>query len=272
MKTFYLFPTLLAVMIQVISNSQTSRTLPVLGAKNEAKAQSTPTKVYPTIVKEETAAKSEANVQDPSATKVYPTVVKEETAVKETAIAKEENTKVDNNTFNYYNNANCYSTKIYAVQLLKEADELGTIESSLRARAKAKKGAEKSMLLKEADIILAQMQMKQIQASEISGKLSLEKFKANDATIEKMIGKSKLSENIVDHAKDINGEARRQMKLAKEMREESYAMNNNAAKLGVMNNAEEKEYTALKKQDEAIGILKATAAIFTLINYELAMR
>jgi hypothetical protein len=296
MKTFYLFPTLLAVMIQMIANSQTSRVLPVLGTKNEAKVQNTsPAKVYPTIVKEETAVKDEAKIQNTSAAKVYP-VVKEETtvknetkvqylsakiyptavmneaAVKESAPAGKENTKVDNNTFNYYNNASCYSTKIYAVQLLKEADELGTIESSLRAQARTKKSAEKTTLMKEADIILAQMQLKQIQASEINGKLSLEKFKANDAAIEKMIGKSKLNENIIDHAKDINGEAKHQMKLAKEMREESYAMNNNAAKLGVMNNAEEKENTALKKQDEVIGILKATAAIFTRINYELAMR
>jgi hypothetical protein len=269
MKTFYLFPTLLAVMIQMIANSQTSRMLPVIGVKNEAKTQSSPAaKVYPTIVEEEPAAKQAAVFKE---TMIKDVTVNEPAPAKAVAV-KEEIMKVDNNTFNYYNNPNCYSTKIYAIQLLKEADELGTIESNLRSQAKAKKGAEKNILIKEAEIILVQIQVKQIQASEINGKLNLEKFKATEVAIEKMISKSVLNESMIENAKEINGEAKHQMKMAKEMREEAYAMSNNAAKLGVMGNAEDKENIALKKQDETIAILKATAALCTNTAYQLAMK
>jgi predicted phosphatase len=59
----------------------------------------------------------------------------------------------------------------------------------------------------------------------------------------------------VSQIKNLINSASREIKLAKEMREEAYAWSNNAATLGSLSNAEEKEFLALNKLDEATAIL-----------------
>lgn len=254
MKTKNFLPTLLAVTIQVMVNGQTQgnqshRSLPVLedGKKNTAK-------VYPTLVSEERAT------------------IKELSFTSKTETTNDKTTTIDNNTFNYYSNANCYATVTYANELLKQADDLGLIEKTLRAQASTKKGEEKIKLVNAANELFKQAELKQIQASEIAGKINHEKYKSNSIVFNNMAFTSVAGEIILEKAKEINSEASHNIKLAKEMREEAYAMHNNTAKLGTMSNAEEKETIALSKQDEAIGILKQYAAIFETMMNDLAVR
>jgi len=253
MKTRILLPTLLALSIQVMVNSQTQgnsprRILSLLdGDKKEIIIRST-----------STPNKKETK-------KIYPTLISSE---ENKALNKPEQTVViDNNTFNYYNNTNCYSTMIYASQLLKEADDLALIEKTLRAEAKTKQGEEKNKLIKAAGELFKQAELKQIQASEITGKVNVEKFKKNEIVFNNMVFTSLAGETIIEQAKEIDTEANHNLKMAKEMREEAYAMPGNTAKLGTMSNAEEKETIALSKQNQAIGILKQYAA-----NVELRMQ
>lgn len=263
MKSKNLLSTLLALAIQVVVSGQTQgnqsshRSLPDIGSMPELKIS---------VSQQEKSQPKE---------KVYPKVISEETAVAKKsppAIAvTSEPAVIDNNTYNYHNNSNCYATLTYAKELLKQADDLGMIEKTLRLQASAKTGAEKQQLVKAANELYKQAELKQIQASEITGKINIEKFKANEITFNDMALSTHATETILDNAKEINSEAKRSMKLAKEMREEAYAMSSNTAKLGSMNNAEDKENIALSKQSEAIGILKQYAALLELRN-DLAIR
>ncbi len=248
MKTFTFLPTLLALIIQVMVNGQTQsnqaghRSLNVIGANTQPKKE----KVYPTLV---------STVENETATSAIKTTPAPETSVKTNEVKSTE-AVIDNNTYNYYNNANCYATAIFAKELLKEADDLLAIEKTIRAEAKTKQGAEKLQLTKSAKELFKQAELKQIQASEISGKISAEKYKLNNIVFNNMCFTSLAGEIVLNQAKDINQQAVHSFKMAKEMREEAYSFKNNTAKLGTMNNAEEKEGFALNKQGEAIGILK----------------
>ncbi len=200
---------------------------------------------------------------------MYPTLVSTEENEKKPAQVKYEATNranqdkttiIDNNTFNYYNNAACYNTMVYAIELLKQADGLMTIEKTLRKEAKTKHGNEKTELMNSANELIKQAEAKQIQASEISGKICVEKFKENNITLYTLLEKTKIDERTTIVANDLNLEAKYSIKLAKEMREEAYAMQSNSAKLGTMNNAEEKEAIALNKQAAAITLIKDAIA------------
>jgi hypothetical protein len=61
-----------------------------------------------------------------------------------------------------------------------------------------------------------------------------------------------VNDNFVQRSEALNAEAEQNMKLAKEMRQESYAMPSATSKLGTMLNAEEKENIALNLQKQAI--------------------
>jgi hypothetical protein len=272
MKTLIYLPTLLALIIQVMVNGQTPenqasrRTLPVLGAKTQNKTTSTQAqkeRVYPTLISSD---QPEIKAPETNNTKLAQTI---------SQLTEVQNpvTVIDNNTFNYYNNANCYSTMVYVNELLKQADDLSLIEKTLRSEAKTKQGAEQTQLINSANQLVKQIEIKQIQASEISGKISVEKFNQNTITLYTLIEKNIIDERISDEAKDLNNDASHLIKMAKEMREEAYSMKTNAAKLGTMNNAEEKELAALNEQDAALlKIKKSIASINNKIQNDLVTK
>ncbi|MCE3260360.1 MAG: hypothetical protein K0S12_2001, partial [Bacteroidetes bacterium] len=183
------------------------------------------------------------------------------TAKKEKPLA-EDNTKaveIDNNTFNYYNNSNCYATMVYAGELIKQADELYLIETAIRSEAKTKHGEAKQKLLAAAKELRNQGQLKQIQASEISGKINLQNFKNGEVVYNGLLFKATNKELLQD-AQSLHSDANYSIRLAKELREEAYSLADNSAKLGTMTNAEEKEAIALKTQTAAIHLLKCAIA------------
>jgi hypothetical protein len=277
MKTRNFLPTLLALIIRVMVSGQTQgeyRTLPVLGGTKHQSSPNSGIAKKQTIKEKSDAVQKDLSSNPASPKKVYPTVISTEEPVtkqpisvgekpvqitKTSATEKMSVATVDNNTFNYYSNVNCYSTMVYANELLKQVSELSAIEMALRSEAKTKKGEEKTKLLEAANGLLKQSELKQIQASEISGKISLEKFKTNEATFKTLLFKS-TDQDIIIEAQLLNSDAVYSIRLAKEMREEAYSITSTAAKLGTMSNAEEKEFNALNKQGQAIQLLKQSTA------------
>ncbi|MFO0358605.1 MAG: hypothetical protein ACK50A_16745 [Sphingobacteriaceae bacterium] len=126
------------------------------------------------------------------------------------------------------------------------------IEKQLRIQAKIKQGEERTKLIKSANELGVQITLVQIQASEINGKISLETFNFNKEMYLELLNDPNVNDNFVQRSEALNAEAEQTMKLAKEMRQESYAMPSATAKLGTMLNAEEKENIALNLQKEAI--------------------
>ena len=142
-----------------------------------------------------------------------------------------------------------------AKNLLAQADEMTQIEKQLRAEAAMKQGAEKAKLLQTASELNKQIEFVQIQASEINGKISIETFNFNRELFLLLIADPSVNDSYADRSEQLGWEAEQIIKLAKEMRQEAYAMPSNSGKLGTMLNAEEKENIALNKQNEAIQIL-----------------
>jgi hypothetical protein len=148
---------------------------------------------------------------------------------------------------NYANSNVTISMKEYE-ELLKQAHQLKVDAKKLR---------------EEAISIETQYIIKQIEASEASGKISMQKFEQNKATI---LGTfTRIPKNTTTFTKaDLSyTESERFMKIAKEMREEANAQLSIQAKYGDMTNAEEKEALALSKQQEVLNLFdKAYPQLF----------
>ncbi len=124
-------------------------------------------------------------------------------------------------------------------EILKQADELS-------AKAKA--------LREEAAKLEQQALVKKIIASEINGKINHTQFVLNKERADSLYQNSSL--NSKDQINSLMINADREQKIAKEMREEAYSWTNNAARLGTLSNAEEKETLSLNKLAEAVTLLK----------------
>jgi hypothetical protein len=237
MKTTTLFSATLIIIAQAALMAQAQpnrRILPVLGTQETTIHLST----------------SERILNDLKAKKNSPEIIKD--------YANKEAEKTDNNTFNYYNNPNCYSSLTWCNELNRQAEGLEKQELELYEMAK-QYPSQKKQLSATAAQLHEQAQLIRIQASEISGKISLQKFKENKKLFHSLCENTFAGETILRAAAEREEFAEHQMKMAKDMREEAYAMPNNGSKLGSMNNAEEKEFIALKKQGEAIAVLKQYA-------------
>ncbi len=139
---------------------------------------------------------------------------------------------------NYANSNVTISIKEYE-QLLEQANQLKVNASKLR---------------EEAISAETQSTMKRIEASEISGRISLQKFEQNKMII--LDAFTRIPKNNVNYTKATisHTESERFMKIAKEMREEANAQLSIQAKYGDMTNAEEKEALALSKQQEVLSL------------------
>lgn len=142
-----------------------------------------------------------------------------------------------------------------------QAEELQLSEKKLRAQANTKKGQEKAQLIASSNKIAKQVELLQIQASEIYGKFNLETFQFVEEVYIALLKDPNVNDNYIDRSEQLKSEAEQTLKLAKEMRQEAYAMPNNAGKLGTMQNAEEMESIALNKQKEAVKILNKVSSI-----------
>ncbi|MBI3518309.1 MAG: hypothetical protein HY062_02985 [Bacteroidetes bacterium] len=136
-----------------------------------------------------------------------------------------------------YSNSNITMSMTEYNQLLEQAHQLKIETAKLKEQV--------------ASIEYASL-VKQIEVSEMSAHISLQKFEHNKGIILQVF--PKIPKNTITFSKAQNSysESERFMKLAKEMREEARAQSLLEARLGNMSNAEEKEMLALDKQEEVL--------------------
>ncbi len=137
-------------------------------------------------------------------------------------------------------------------QLLAQAEEMMGIEKDLRNKANTKSSQEKIKLIASANELSKQIELVLIQASEIKGKINFETYQFNKEVYTDLMKDPNVNDNFVDYSQELTIDAEKNIKLAKEMRQEAYAMPTAASKLGSLLNAEEKETIALDKQKQAI--------------------
>lgn len=175
--------------------------------------------------------------------------------------AKLENLSAGSSLSAYNKSLLTTSTMEDAKALLSQADALQVAEKKLRAQANTKQGLDKAKLIAEANKKARQIEALQIQASEIAGKYNLEAFQFVEEVYAALVKDPNVNDNYMIRSEELISEAEQTLKFAKEMRQEAYAMPNNAGKLGTLLNAQEMEEVALKKQKEAINTLNKVSSI-----------
>lgn len=175
--------------------------------------------------------------------------------------SKFENLNVGGSMSAYNKSLQSTSTLQDAKSYQLKAEELQLSEKKLRAQANTKKGQEKAQLIASANKIAKQVELLQIQASEIYGKFNLETFQFVEEVYTALLKDPNVNDNYINRSEQLRSQAEQTLKLAKEMRQEAYAMPNNAGKLGTMLNAEEMEGIALSKQKEAVNILNKVSSV-----------
>lgn len=142
--------------------------------------------------------------------------------------------------------------------LLLLADDINAEAFHLREQAKTKTADEKKKLVSKAKTLEEEALLKQLEACEISGQLSLEQFNHNKISIKILITNYSGQKSTLIYSYTLILESEKDMKLAGELREEAYAQASLASRLGNMSNAEEKELMALSKQNKVIENLTKT--------------
>jgi len=148
------------------------------------------------------------------------------------------------------------SNSINLLDLVKETEELNTTSQTFKDAAKTKKGDEKKELLYEALFFEKQFVIKQIEISELLAKQTYQKLYQNRNYIGLLMKTIKDDEYTTNLANNLNSEAEKFIRMAKEMREEANAQPNNASKLGNLTNAEDEEVLALNKQQQVFDIIE----------------
>ncbi len=142
------------------------------------------------------------------------------------------------------------------IDLDQLADEMNFKAAALRNEAKKSSGELKTRLIAEANTLEGMALQIQIDALELSGKKHTEQFIVNNQTIRTMFINYTITRDAGMSATQLNTSAGRDMKLAREMREEADSEQQAIARLGRMSNANEKELLALDAQRKAMNILQ----------------
>jgi hypothetical protein len=161
-----------------------------------------------------------------------------------------------NKSFDDFTEAECFSALSYAADLTTESERLSDEAHQLRQSASTKKDEEKTKVLKEAEKLAMQSEQKQIQAADIEGKVRNRQFRLNEIVFNNMLITTLVNEKMMLQARALHEEGYYAIKMAREMREEANSIKNKTSRIGTISNAEEKESLALKKQVEAIALLK----------------
>lgn len=146
--------------------------------------------------------------------------------------------------------------------LLAQGDALSSKAKETRATANTKSGDEKEKLLAEAKQLDTDANKKYLEAADLTKKQNKFNFDLNNQNITELVNQATyLNKNTpentanLNEANKLNTEANNYLKQAIAMRDEANGLGSDAAKLGTISNAEEKEAEALAKQQEAIKIL-----------------
>lgn len=149
-------------------------------------------------------------------------------------------------------------------KLNEEGDDLSGKAKDKRNQAANKEGEEKQRLLDEARDLDAQANKKYLEATEVTKNQNNSEFTVNKENIDNLIKTGKSGGDDLSEAKKLNNEAATAFKQATAIRAEANTLGSDAAKLGTISNAEEKEAEALAKQNKAIELLMKANAGFDL--------
>lgn len=149
-------------------------------------------------------------------------------------------------------------------KLNEEGDDLSGKAKDLRNQAQNKAGDEKQKILDDARNLDAQANKKYLEATDVTKNQNNNEFKVNTENIDNLIKSGKSSSGDVSEAKKLNNEANIAFKQATAIRSEANSLGSDAAKLGTISNAEEKEAEALAKQNKALELLMKANAGFDL--------
>jgi hypothetical protein len=141
-------------------------------------------------------------------------------------------------------------------ELKAKADEFILQAKNVTEHVSKLNNENKIMQLEIATELQHQALVYQQKAFEISFQNSLAEFNFNKLEFYALLKSANNLTTIIEQCKIKHNEAEHELTMAKEMMQEAYAMPNLVAMVGTMSNAEEKEYIALKKQNQAIEQLK----------------
>ncbi len=144
-----------------------------------------------------------------------------------------------------------------SLQLEEEIENITRQATLKRQEANAKKGKEKERLLNEAKQLDNQAILKKVEAAQITLQTNDAQYEVYNAAITELLNKSK-GDNLVQTSRLEETQATliNLRKEANNLRQEANALTNDAARLGAIENAEEKETELLQKQKSLVEELK----------------
>ncbi|MCC6372693.1 MAG: PD40 domain-containing protein [Bacteroidia bacterium] len=141
--------------------------------------------------------------------------------------------------------------------LLVESDELSTLAQQIRKEAQQKEGAEKDSLLSRVKDLETKSLDRSIEGATLLFQSNEIDVASNAAAIDELL--AKMRNDNPELSVDLAAKKEEQNNLKSQiqkLREEAESQNNKAAKLGAINNAEERELELLAKQEQLIAELK----------------
>ena len=139
--------------------------------------------------------------------------------------------------------------------LINTINELRNISQAFENAASIKYGDEKRELLVEARFYEKLSIRKQIELSAVTAKQTYKKLYQNRNYINTLLKELVYNEYAILLALNLNSQAEKHIKMAKEMREEAFAQANDYSILANISNAEDEEYAALDKQQEVLDVI-----------------
>ena len=147
--------------------------------------------------------------------------------------------------------------KEIADELLDEAEPMINKALELKKKAETKEGEDKNYLLAQARELDIKAQNKMIEASEFTRQGNENEYSGNANAIDELIAKLKTDKPEMASEMEAKREEYAPLKnQVKILRDEANALNNKAAKVGAISNAEEKELELLQKQTALLNDLK----------------
>jgi hypothetical protein len=158
-------------------------------------------------------------------------------------------------------------------RLVKAANYYDKHSRTIKDASYGRQSKETELMVLESDDLSQTALIKQTEASELAAKLNYKAYEQNSKTIAILFAGHIKDVDSKDQAVNLISDAARAMNTAKHLRVEARALENIAARLGYMGNAEEKEFIALSKQEKAIGVLeKASWAAILQMESSLAIK
>lgn len=153
--------------------------------------------------------------------------------------------------------ANIQELHTKADLIMGEAEELNEDSQDFKKEAQSKEGEQKNYTLAQARDLEIKAQDKMLEAAEYRQRANETEYKTNGNAITELL--TRLRSDNPDQASDMESRREEYTPLKAQignLRTEANALNNKAAKLGAISNAEEKELELIRKQTSLLNELK----------------